>query len=42
MLDGSGKGIKCRGGIFPVDAGIRDADAVLEASLALGGNFLVA
>jgi hypothetical protein len=41
LLDSSGKGIKCRDGIFPVDASICDADAVFEASLALGGNFLV-
>lgn len=42
LLDSLGEGVQNREGIIPVDAGVGDAHAVLEAVLALLGDLLVA
>lgn len=42
LLNSVGEHVEDRLGILPVDAGVGDADAVLEGRLALGGDFLVA
>lgn len=42
LLDSIGKVVENAHGVLPVDAGIRDADTVLEAGLALSGDLLVA
>lgn len=42
LLNSVGEHVEDRLGVLPVDAGVGDADAVLEGRLALGGDFLVA